>query len=104
MDKEKRSELRHDAKDYYHAEIRLVGVPVYEVKLKNLSSKGACFLVNDNSSLLNYLGVGESVKVKYHLEDRSEPSAIYYAEIRHVTAVKEGRFNGNYCAGLSILK
>ena len=103
MDKDKRSESRHDAKDYYHAEIRLVGVPVYEVKLKNLSSKGACFLVKDNSSLLNYMRVGESVKVKYYLEDRSEPNSIYKAEIRHVTEVKEGRFNGHYCAGLSIM-
>ena len=104
MDKEKRSESRHDTKDYYHAEIRLVGVPVYEVKLKNLSSKGACFLVKDNSSLLNYMRVGESVKVKYYLEDRSESNSIHTAEIRHVTKVDEGRFNGHYCAGLSILK
>ena len=104
MDKEKRSELRHDAKDYYHAEIRLVGVPVYEVKLKNLSSKGACFLVKENSSLLNYLTVGQSLMVKYYLEDRSESNAIHAAKIRHVTEVRQGRFNGHYCAGLSILK
>jgi len=104
MDKDKRSESRNDAKDYYHAEIRLVGVPVYEVKLKNLSSKGACFLVKENSSLLNYIRVGESVKVKYYLEDRSESNSIHSAEIRHVTAVKDGRFNGHYCAGFSILK
>ena len=104
MDKEKRSERRHDAKDYYRAEIRLLGVPIYEVKLKNLSSKGACFLVKDNSSLLNYIRVGESVKVKYFLEDRSESNTIHTAEIRHVTEVKEGRFNGHYCAGVSILK
>ena len=38
MDTDKRSEVRLQAKRYYHAEIRLVGVPVYEVKIKDLSS------------------------------------------------------------------
>jgi hypothetical protein len=103
MENEKRLESRYDAKDYYHAEIRLVGVPVYEVKLKNLSKSGACFLVKEDSSLLNYMRVGESLKVKYFLEDRSESNAIHTAEIRHVTPITDGRFNGHCCTGLSIL-
>ncbi len=49
MDTDKRSEVRLQAKRYYHAEIRLVGVPVYEVKIKDLSSKGTSILVKEDS-------------------------------------------------------
>ena len=50
MTEDRRSESRQVAKDCYSAEIRLVGVPVHEVKLKDLSSKGASILFKDNSS------------------------------------------------------
>jgi hypothetical protein len=100
---ERRSENRHPAKACYHAEVRLIGVPVHKVKLKDISSKGACIFFKDNSSLLNHLKIEQKVKVKYFLEERSEPSEMFQAKIKHITEVKEGRFKGNYSAGLSIL-
>jgi hypothetical protein len=100
---ERRSEIRQDAKDCYSAEIKLVGVPIYEVKLKDLSSKGACILFNDNSSLLDHLQIGKTLTVKYFFEDRSKPSETFQAEVKHITDVKKGRFKGYYSAGLSIL-
>jgi hypothetical protein len=103
MTEERRSETRQVAKECYSAEIRLVGVPVYEVKLKNLSSKGACLLFQNNSSLLNHLLIGQELKVKYFFEDRSKSSEIFQAKVKHITEVKEGRFKGYYLAGLSIL-
>ena len=103
MTEERRSENRQAAKDCYSAEIRLVGVPVHEVKLKDLSSKGACFLFQNNSSLLNHMQIGEDLKVKYFLEDRSKSSEMLQAKVRHITEVKEGRFKGYYSAGLSFL-
>jgi hypothetical protein len=103
MTEDRRSENRQVAKDCYSAEIRLVGVPVHEVKLKDLSPKGACFLFKDNSTLLNHLQIGQDLKVKYFLEDRSKPSEMLQAKVRHITEVKDGRFKGYYFAGLSIL-
>jgi hypothetical protein len=103
MTAERRSERRQTAKDCYSAEIRLVGVPVYEVKIKDLSSKGASVVFQNNSSLLNYLQIGQDISVKYFLEDRSKPSEIFQAKIKHITEIKEGRFKGYYSAGLSIL-
>jgi hypothetical protein len=103
MTEERRSENRQAVKDCYRAEIRLIGVPVYEVKLQDLSSKGACILFKDNSSLLNHLQIGQSLMVKYFFEDRSKPSEVFQAVIKHITEVKEGRFKGYYSAGLSIL-
>jgi hypothetical protein len=100
---ERRSENRQSAKDCYSAEIRLVGVPVYEVKLKDLSSKGACLLFQFNSSLLNHLQIGQDLTIKYFLEDRSKPSEMFQAKVKHITEVKEGRFKGYFLVGLSIL-
>ena len=103
MTEDRRSESRQSAKDCYSAEIRLVGVPVYEVKLIDLSSKGACILFQNNSSLLNHLQIGQDLKVKYFLEDRSKPSEMFQAKVKHITEVQEGRLKGYYLAGLSIL-
>ena len=103
MTENRRSESRQVAKDCYSAEIRLVGIPVHEVKLKDISSKGACFLFKDNSSLFGNLQTGQDLKVKYFFEDRSKPSEMFQAKVRHITEVKEGRFKGYYSAGLSIL-
>jgi hypothetical protein len=103
MTENRRSESRQVAKDCYSAEIRLVGIPVHEVKLKDISSKGACFLFKNNSSLSGNLQTGQDLKVKYFFEDRSKPSEMFQAKVRHITEVKEGRFKGYYSAGLSIL-
>ena len=103
MTEDRRSQSRRIAKYYYRAEIRLVGVPVHEVKLKNLSSKGASLLFHNNSSLLKHMQIGQDLKVKFFLEDRSKPSKMFQAKVRHITEVQEGRFKVYYLAGLSIL-
>jgi hypothetical protein len=100
---ERRSENRQDAKDCYRAEVKLVGVPIYELRLKDLSSKGACILLQDNSSLLDHLQIGQSLTVKYFFEDRLKPSEMFQAEVKHITEIEEGRFKGYCSAGLSIL-
>ena len=102
MTENRRSE-RKNAKGCCSAEIRIVGVPLYEVKLKDLSSKGASIIFPNNSSLLNHLQIGQELKVKYYLEDRSRPSKTLQAKVKHITEVKEGRFKGFYLAGLAIL-
>jgi hypothetical protein len=103
MAEERRSEKRQAVKNSYRAELRMVGVPIYEMRLKDLSSKGACILFDESSSLMNALHIGQTFKIKYFFEDRSKPSDTFEAEVKHITKVKEGRFKGYYSAGLSIL-
>ena len=103
MNEDRRSEIRESAKDCYSAEIRIIGVPVHEVKLKDLSSNGAAFLFKDNSSLLNHLQIGQDLKIKYFMENRSKTSEMLQAKVRHITEVADGQFKGYYLAGLSIL-
>ena len=100
---ERRSQKRESAKDCYHAEIRLIGVPIYEVKIKDLSSNGASVLVNEASLLLNHLGIGKTISVKYYLGDRSKAVGPFKANIMHLTKFEEGRFKGHFVAGLSVI-
>jgi len=104
MDTEKRSEVRRKAKRCHHAEIRLDGVPVYEVKLKDISTKGSCILVKEDSLLINHLKTGQNIMVKYYLEDRDKPGRLFEATVKYITKVKEGQFKGHYLVGLQILK
>ena len=104
MDSEKRSEVRQKAKFYHHAEIRLVGVPVYEVKIKDLSSKGVSIVVKKNSLLINHLKAGRTVMIRYFFESREKPSIMYEATIKHITEINEGQFKEHYSVGLDILK
>ena len=103
MNEDRKLESRKSAKKGYSAENRLDGVPVYEVKLKDLSPKGACIIFENNPSLLNHLQVGQELKVKYFLEDRSKPSEMFQAKVKHITEVEVSRFNRYYLAGLSII-
>jgi hypothetical protein len=103
MTEERRSQKREAARYSYHAEIRLVGVPVYEVKIKDLSANGASILVKKDSLLLNHLGVGKTISVKYYLGDRSKAVGPFKANIIHLTPLEEGRFKGHSLAGLSVV-
>jgi hypothetical protein len=100
---DRRSHKRENAKDCYHAEIRLIGVPVYEAKIKDLSSTGASILVNETSLLLNHLAVGKTISVKYYLGDRLNAVGPFKADIIHFTKFDKGRFKGHFAAGLSII-
>jgi len=104
MSEERRSQKREAARNSYHAEIRLLGVPIYEVKIKDLSSNGVSILVKKDSLLLNHLGIGKTISVKYYLGDRSKALGPFKANIKHLTQLEEGRFKGHFSAGLSIFK
>lgn len=99
---EKRTQKREAAKYCDHIEIRLVGVPVYEVKIKDLSANGASILIKKGSLLLKHMGVGKTISVKYYLGDRSKAVGPFKATIAHLTQLEQGRFKGHFSAGLSI--
>ncbi len=99
MLKDKRSEIRQNVNRSCHAEIRLVGVPVYEVKMKDLSPKGVSIFVKEDSLLMNHLKTGRTIRIRYFLESRDRPSKMFEATIKHITMVKEGQFKGHYSVG-----
>ena len=102
MHKERRSEKRQKA-NAYHAEIWLVGVPVYDVIIKDLSANGASVFIKEDSLLMKYLEIGRTAAIRYFLESREKPSKMYEATIKHITIIEEGLFKGHYSVGFEIL-
>ena len=101
---ERRSEPRSIIDQYYSVEFSLRGCSfVYQFKIWNISSKGICVLVKEDSDLLNHVKVGDILNLKYYTTDSSKPIEFLKTEIKHITKDEQGRFKGAYLVGLAIL-
>jgi hypothetical protein len=103
---ERRSEIREPAKDDYNAEIKMLGYPVYQVKIADISPTGAGIVVKEDSSLLSLLTVGRVLDVRLHADeqDRLDAGKQFKAEVKHITEMKEGRYKDHRLVGLQILE
>jgi hypothetical protein len=100
---EKRSESRGAPKGFHGASIKLVGVPLYQFKLKDASENGASILVKEDSFMLNYLEVGQTLKINFSSDLESDHNGDFESEIVHITKVDKGRYKGHYLVGVRIL-
>ena len=102
--KERRSEPRSIIDQYYSVEFSIRECPfTYQFKIWDISPRGICALVKEDSDLLNYLKVGDILNLKYYTTDSSKPIEFLKTEIRHITKDDTGRFKSLYLVGLSIL-
>ncbi len=101
---EKRSEPRDVVDKFYSVEFALKGIDfVYQFKIWNMSSKGMCVLIKEDSDVLKHLKAGDIVDMKYYSSDSLAPTEHLQTEIMHITKDEEGRFKGHVLVGLSIL-
>ena len=102
---EKRSEPRSIIDTYYSVEFLLSDCSfVYQYKIWNISTKGVCVLVKEDSDLLNHVKVGDVLNLRYRPIDAARPIEMLRTEIKHITKDEQGRFKGVYLVGLSILE
>jgi hypothetical protein len=104
---ERRSEIREPAKDDYNTEIKMLGYPVYQVKIADISPTGAGIVVKEDSSLLSLLTAGRVLDVRLHSDEQdNRPDAVgeFKAEVKHISELKEGRYKGHRLVGIQILK
>ena len=100
---EKRSEPRTTVDEYNSVEFSIKDtLYVYQFKLWNISSKGICVVVKEDSDIIKYLKVGEIMDLRYHKSDSSKQSEYLKTEIMHITKEDRERFKGHYLVGLSI--
>jgi hypothetical protein len=104
--RERRSETREPAKEDYNAEIKMLGYPVYQIKMADISPTGAAIVVKEDSALLALLTVGRVLDVRFHADDQDRPSAVrqFKAAVKHITEMKEGRYKDHRLVGLQILE
>jgi hypothetical protein len=101
---DRRTEDRHLPKKFYSVEMKLAGLPIYQFKLKDVSENGVCFMVKEDSAILEYLEVGLLLDMRYYSEDKTEPSKIFRSEIKHITKAIEKPYKGHYMIGVMILE
>ncbi len=99
----KRSESRDAPKGFHGASIKLVGVPLYQFKLKDTSENGASILVKEDSFMLNYLKVGQTLQINFSSDLEFDHNGDFETEIVHITKVDKGRYKGHYLVGVQIL-
>ena len=104
IEKEKRSEPRLVNLRNYRIEIKLVGHPIYQFRVIDVTTLGAGILIKNDSSFLNMIDKGQVIEVNIISPQGSEPSGIYSAKIRHITAPNKSMYKGHRLVGISILK
>lgn len=100
----KRTEKRDKSDQFCRAIIRIGGIPVYHVELKDISKNGTCFLVKDDSTILRHLKVGEQVDIQFHNQDGIGITALHRSKIIHITGTNRGRYKGHRLVGVQILE
>jgi hypothetical protein len=101
---ERRSENRTIIIDRsYSVEINLGRpIPIYQLKLRDISGQGVCILVKEGSSILDHLEVDQVLEMKYWSESRSEPTGYLKAQVKYILKQDEGPFKKHYLIGLFI--
>jgi hypothetical protein len=102
--KEKRAEPRSIVDRYYCVEFSTADTEfVYQFKIWNLSPKGICVVIREDSALVRHLKVGDILEMKYYTIDSPAVTDYLRTEIQHITK-DEGRFKGHYLVGLSVFE
>ncbi|MCG6910826.1 MAG: hypothetical protein LJE94_11970 [Deltaproteobacteria bacterium] len=102
--RDRRSEERKPPEKYYSVQFAVKDLGYYyQFKIWDVSSKGMCILVGEDSSVVKYLTVGDVIKMQYYLSDAIGSTEEFETEISHITKSEQGKFKGHYLVGLSIL-
>ena len=65
ISKEKRADPRRTQLRNYRIEIKLIGEPIYQFRVTDVSSNGAGILIKEDSDFLNMIGVGHIVDADF---------------------------------------
>ena len=102
---EKRAEIRKVLNRYYSVEFQLKETgTLYHFKLRDIASNSLGILVNEDSAVLEYLKVNDTLKMKYYPPDASGSAEFLKTQIIHITKKDGESFKGHFLIGLSILE
>ena len=102
--KERRATSRRTKLINYRVEISLIGAPIYQFRVKDVTSNGAGILIKEDSKFLSMIEVGQIVDALFISPEGADPVGTYKVEIRHITKSTSGKHEGHYLLGLSILE
>jgi hypothetical protein len=102
---ERRAEPRAVQLSNHRVEFKFPGVPVYQLKVRDLSEKGAGVVVKAGSNFLTLIAIGQELNMKLLCPAESRyPAGHFTSRVQHVSELANGRFKGHLVVGISILK
>ena len=102
---ERRSEERTVADEYFSVQFQPKGFPsIYQFKIRNISSKGLCILIKNDSQVLEHINVGDIFEMTYYGSDSGTNARVMQTRIKHITLGEPGNFEGHHLVGLAIEK
>jgi len=102
---ELRREKRFEINQYYSVEFLINGLGcLYQCKLWNISKKGMCIIVKNDSPVLEYYKVGDILNMRYYEEDSNIPTQYLKTQIKHISKDNAERFQDHRLVGLYILE
>jgi hypothetical protein len=100
---DRRVEPRIEADEVHTVELACSGLPfTYKFKIWNLSSRGTCIVVRDDSAVLKQIRVGDVLEMKYYTADTPNLPECLGTEIKHISKDEGGRFKNHTLVGLQI--
>src|SRR5512143_510865 len=102
---DRRLEQRVTKVSNHRVEFKFTGVPVYQLKVQDLTSKGAGIIAKADSNFLRLIQVGQELEIRLiSFSEVAGLSGYYKCRIAHISELKESRFRGHMVVGLSIIK
>ena len=102
--KERRAWPRRTQLRNYRVEIKLIGEPIYQFRVSDVSIQGARLLIKEDSEFLNLIEVGQIVDADFISPTGKTPSGPYNVEIKHITKPAAGGHRGHRLVGGSIVE
>ena len=88
---------------YYSVEFSVKGLDsIYQFIIYDISKRGICILVKENSAVLQKLKVGDIFNMKYYPIKLLGPTEHLRTEIKHITKEMSGRYKDHYLVGLAV--
>ena len=102
---ERRTEPRSSRLPNHRVEIKFPSVPVYQLKVRDVSPNGAGIIVRADSKFLTMVQIGQELNVNFLAPADAAPlSGHHKLRIEHISELGKGRFKGHMVVGISILK
>ena len=101
---DRRSETRTSAAQYHSVELqpKTPGM-MYQFKLWNISDQGVCIVVKKDSEILNMIHVDDILMMNLCPNRQDAPKKSVTMKIVHITPKEDGKFQGHFLVGLSVL-
>ena len=102
--KEKRADFRRTQLRNYRIEIKLIGEPIYQFRVTDVSLNGAGILIKEDSDFLDLIKVGQIVDADFISPQGTDPVGNHRVKIKHISKPVKGKNEGHCVVGLSILE